>query len=82
MKIIVIQLFNTSKIKNEYYDYEKNNAKKQKTKNFTTFSKMFKKQKTHSMFQSFQELLKTTSISPSLKSNLVLIPYSKLIRHG
>jgi hypothetical protein len=37
---------------------------------------------THSMFQSFQELLKTTSISPSLKSNLVLIPYWKLIRHG
>jgi hypothetical protein len=55
MKIIAIQLFNTSNIKNDSHDYEKNNAKKQKTQNFATFSKMLKKQKTHSMFQSFQK---------------------------
>jgi len=82
MKIITIHLFNISNIKNECCDYENNSATKQNTRSFATFNKMFKKQKTHSVFQNFQELLKITSISPSLKSNLVLIPYWKLIRHG
>jgi hypothetical protein len=56
--------------------------KKKTPKTLQLSAKCSKNKKTHSMFQNFQKLLKTTLISPSLKSNLVLIPYWKLTIHG